>query len=85
MEHNTADFTQKELCLLLSTICEHELGVIVAKDIKEVRAKADVFANDDFIVIHKIKNKQGKTKVSVFKTQYCGGGNVTKTAYTTTI
>lgn len=85
MENNTADFTQKELCLLLSTICENELGVIVAKDIKSVREKADVFANDDTIVINRIKNKQGKTKVSIFRTQFCGDDCNTKTAYTTTI
>lgn len=85
MENNTADFTQKELCLLLSTICEEELGVIVAKDLKTVREKADVFANDDTIVVKRIRNKQGKTKVSIFKTHYCSDDNDCKTAYTTTL
>lgn len=81
---NTADFTQKELCLLLSTICEKELGVYVTKNIKDLRGKVDVFANHDTITISKIKNKQGKTKVSVFQTTFMGE-DVPRRAYTTTI
>lgn len=70
MEKNGADFTHKELCLLLSTICEEELGVYLAKDMKDLRSKVDVFANNDTINVRRVRNKQGKTRVSVFVTSY---------------
>lgn len=82
---NTADFTQKELCLLLETICEKELGVYLAKDMKSIRKKVDLFENDDTIGIKRIQNKQGKTRVSVFETVFCASDGTTGKAYTTTI
>ena len=82
---NTADFTQKELCLLLTAICENELGVHLAKDVKELRSKVNVFANDDNINIKRVQNKQGKTRVSIFVTSYCDDDGNTGRAYTTTI
>lgn len=82
---NSADFTQKELCLLLSTVCENELGVILAKNMKDLRAKDDIFKNSDDVVVSRIRNKQGKTRVSVFQTSYlCECGDV-KHAYTTSL
>lgn len=82
---NTADFTHKELCLLLETICENELGVHLAKNIKDLRSKVDLFKNDDLISIKRTQNKQGKTKVSVFTTYYCDDENGLATAYTPTL
>lgn len=82
---NSADFTQKELCLLLSTICEEELGVILAKNIKDLRAKDDIFRNHDDVIVRRIRNKQGKTRVSVFQTQYIGDDKGVRHAYTTTL
>lgn len=82
---NTADFTQKELCLLLSAICENELGVYLAKDMKDLRKKVDVFNRSDEIMIKRIRNKQGKTRVSVFQTRYCDEQGFEARAYTPTI
>lgn len=82
---NKADFTQKELCLLLSAICEEELGVYLAKDVKDLRSKVDVFKNDDNIEIKRVQNKQGKTRVSVFVTKYCDDNGMVARAYTPTI
>lgn len=84
---NDANFTHKELCLLLDAICENELGVTLAKDLKDLRKNKGVnlFKNDDDIHIHRMHNKQGKTRVSVFLTCYCDdNGNVGR-AYTTTL
>lgn len=85
MDKNGADFTQKELCLLLETICEKELGVYVAKDVKNLRAKKDVFANSDSILINRVRNKQGTTRVSIFVTNYCGDNGEVARGYTPTI
>lgn len=82
---NNADFTQKELCLLLSAVCENELGVYLAKDVKDLRSKVNVFANDDNINIKRVQNKQGKTRVSVFVTSYCDDHGMVARAYTPTI
>lgn len=82
---NKADFTHKELCLLLETICKNELGVHLAKNIKDLRSKVNVFKNDDTISIKKNTNKQGKTRVSVFTTYYCDDNNHVATAYTPTL
>lgn len=85
MEKNGADFTHKELCLLLSTICEEELGVYLAKDMKDLRSKVDVFANHDTINVKRVRNKQGKTRVSVFVTSYCDKDGSEARAYLPTI
>ena len=85
MDKNGADFTQKELCLLLETICEKELGVYVAKDVKNLRSKTDVFANDDTIQIQRVQNKQGTTRVSIFVTNYCNDNGMVARGYTPTI
>lgn len=85
MDKNGADFTQKELCLLLETICEKELGVYVAKDVKNLRSKTDVFANDDTIQIKRVRNKQGTTRVSIFVTNYCDDNGMVARGYTPTI
>lgn len=82
---NKADFTQKELCLLLQSICENELGVYLAKDMKDLRSKVDVFANEDHIAIERIRNKQGKTRVSIFVTRYMDNCGSVVRAYTPTI
>ena len=82
---NTADFTPKELCLLLSTICEKELGVHLAKDVKSIREKVNVFKNSDDINIQRVHNKQGKTRVSIFVTSYLNDNGEVGRAYTTTI
>ena len=82
---NKADFTQKELCLLLQSICENELGVYLAKDMQDLRSKVDVFANAKNINIERVRNKQGKTRVSIFITRYLDDcGNIVR-AYTPTI
>lgn len=82
---NSADFTQKELCLLLSAVCENELGVILAKNMKDLRAKEDIFKGSDDIIVSRIRNKQGKTRVSVFQTHYkCACGEIRR-AYTTSL
>lgn len=85
MDKNGADFTQKELCLLLETVCEKELGVYVAKDVKNLRSKKDVFANDDTIQIQRVQNKQGTTRVSIFVTNYCDDNGMVARGYTPTI
>ena len=85
MDKNGADFTQKELCLLLESICEKELGVYVAKDVKDLRSKTDVFANDDAILIKRVRNKQGTTRVSIFVTSYCDDNGMVARGYTPTI
>ena len=82
---NNADFTQKELCLLLTAICEKELGVHLAKDMKDLRSKVDVFRNSDNIEVQRVQNKQGKTRVSVFVTKYCDNNGTVARAYTPTI
>lgn len=82
---NKADFTQKELCLLLQSICENELGVYLAKDMKDLRSKVDVFANAKNINIERVRNKQGKTRVSIFITRYLDDCGNTVRAYTPTI
>lgn len=82
---NTADFTQKELCLLLEAVCEHELGVYLARNVKDLRRKVNIFANDDNINIKRVQNKQGKTRVSVFVTSYCDDNGLVARAYTPTI
>lgn len=82
---NNADFTQKELCLLLSAVCENELGVYLAKNVKDLRSKVDIFKNDDNIEIKRVQNKQGKTRVSVFVTRYCDDDGMVARAYTPTI
>ena len=82
---NKANFTQKELCLLLQSICENELGVYLAKDMQGLRSKVDVFANAKNINIERVRNKQGKTRVSIFITRYLDDcGNIVR-AYTPTI
>lgn len=81
---NKADFTQKELCLLLETICENELGVQVAKNLKKLRKKVNVFEFDDNINVQRVQNKQGTTRVSVFVTRYCDRDNNVARAYTAT-
>lgn len=78
---NGADFTHKELCLLLKTVCENELGVYLEKNMKDLRKKVNVFAVDDTITIKRLNNKQGTTRVSVFKADFAPG----MTAYLTTI
>lgn len=80
-----AMFTHKELCLLLQTICENELGVIVDKDIKSVRKKVDIFKYSNKVAIEKVKNKQGTTKVSVFNIQYLDEDADVISAYTVTL
>lgn len=85
MENNGANFTHKELCLLLEAICENEMGVYLAKDIKDLRSKVDVFRNDDNINIQRVQNKQGKTRVSVFVTSYCDNDGFKARAYTPTL
>lgn len=85
MTENNADFTHKELCLLFKTVCENELNIVVAKDMKSIREKRDVFANDDEIVIKKVSNKQGKTKVSIFVTSFADDLGETERAYSTTL
>lgn len=80
-----AMFTHKELCLLLQTICENELGVIVDKDIKSVRKKVDLFKYSNKVAIEKVKNKQGTTKVSVFNIQYLDEDADIISAYTVTL
>lgn len=80
-----AMFTHKELCLLLQTICENELGVIVDKDIKSVRKKVDLFKYSNKVAIEKVKNKQGTTKVSVFNIQYLDEDADVISAYTVTL
>lgn len=82
---NNADFTQKELCLLLSAVCENELGVYLAKDMKDLRSKVNVFKNNDTISVKRIHNKQGKTRVSVFMTRYCDDTGFEARAYMPTI
>ena len=79
------DFTQKELCLLLQTVLAEELNVYLAKNIKDLRKKVNVFANHDNINIRRVQNKQGTTRVSVFVTSYIDDGGCTSKAYTTTI
>lgn len=79
------DFTQKELCLLLQTVLAEEMNVYLAKDIKDLRSKVNVFANNDNINIKRVQNKQGKTRVSVFVTSYTDDCGCTSKAYTTTI
>ncbi len=85
MDKNGADFTQKELCLLLKTICKNELGVYVANNVKDLRAQNDIFKNDDTIVINRVQNKQGTTRVFIFVTHYCNENNEESRAYTATI
>lgn len=80
-----AMFTHKELCLLLQTICENELGVVVDKDIKSVRKKVDIFKYSNKVAIEKVKNKQGTTKVSVFNIQYLDEDADIISAYTVTL
>lgn len=80
-----AMFTHKELCLLLQTICENELGVIVDKDIKSVRKKVDIFKYSNKVAIEKVKNKQGTTKVSVFNIRYLDEDADVISAYTVTL
>lgn len=82
---NKADFTQKELCLLLQSICENELGVYLAKNLKDLRSKVDVFANAENINIERVRNKQGKTRVSIFVTRYMDNCGDVVRAYTPTI
>lgn len=81
---NTADFSHKELCLLLSTICENELGVTLGKNIKDLRAKENIFAYGDNVGLTRMHNKQGKTRVSVFQVVYNGEDKV-KHAYLTSL
>ena len=85
MEKKDAMFIHKELCLLLSTICEEELGVHLAKNMKDLRENVDVFANHDTINIKRVRNKQGKTRVSVFITSYADVDGSEGRAYLTTI
>lgn len=80
-----ANFTHKELCLLMSTICEKEFGIIVDKSIADVRKKVDLFKNDNTIHIEKVSNKQGKTRVSAFRTTYCDDLGMVGKAYTITL
>ena len=84
-ECNDANFTHKELCLLLEAICENELDVYLAKNIKDLRSKVDIFANDDNIEVKRVQNKQGKTRVSVFVTKYCDDDGMVARAYTPTL
>lgn len=79
------DFTQKELCLLLQTVLSEEFNVYLARDMKDLRSKVNVFANNDNINIKRVQNKQGKTRVSVFVTTYVDDAGCTSKAYTTTI
>lgn len=76
---------KKELCLLLKTICKNELGVYVGNDVKDLRSKTDVFANDDTIQIQRVQNKQGTTRVSIFVTNYCDDNGMVARGYTPTI
>lgn len=85
MKTNDANFTQKELCLLLEAVCERELGVFLAKNVKDLRSKVDVFKNADDIHINRVQNKQGKTRVSVFVTSYYGDNGHIARAYMPTI
>lgn len=80
-----ANFTHKELCLLMSAICENEFGIVVERSIADVRKKVDLFKNDKVIHIEKISNKQGKTRVSAFRTSYCDDNNMVGKAYTITL
>lgn len=82
---NKADFTQKELCLLLKTICREELGVHIAKNVKDLRKEVDVFKHCDTVHIKRVQNKQGTTRVSVFITQFCDDLGNAENAYTATI
>ena len=80
-----ANFTHKELCLLLSAICENELGVLVEKSMKDVRKKVDLFKVNPRINVEKINNKQGTTRVSAFVTTYIDGAGLPAKAYTITL
>ena len=82
---NKADFTHKELCLLLETICEKELNVHVAKSMRSLRKKTDIFRNNDTIMVERIRNKQGTTRVSIFMTKYCGDDGEVAKGYTVTL
>ena len=48
---------------------------------KDLRKKVNVFAVNDTITIKRLNNKQGTTRVSVFKADFAPG----MTAYLTTI
>ena len=52
---------------------------------KDLRKKVDVFNRSDEIMIKRIRNKQGKTRVSVFQTRYCDEQGFEARAYTPTI
>lgn len=84
-KNNGANYTHKELCLLLEAICENELGVYVGKNLKDIRSKVDVFANDDCIGIRRVRNKQGTTRVSAFITTYRTPEGIWNNAYSITL
>lgn len=80
-----ATFTEKEKNLLIETILKEHLGITLADDIKDLRSKTNIFENDDRITIQMFNNKQGTTRVRVFKTEYVDGDGDTAYAYTHTI
>lgn len=80
-----ATFTEKEKNLLIETILKEHLGITLADDIKDLRSKTNIFENDDRITIQMFNNKQGTTRVRVFKTEYVDEDGDTAYAYTHTI
>lgn len=80
-----ATFTEKEKNLLMETILKEHLGITLADDIKDLRSKTNIFENDDRITIQMFNNKQGTTRVRVFKTEYADKNGNTAYAYTHTI
>lgn len=80
-----ATFTEKEKNLLMETILKEHLGITLADDIKDLRSKTNIFENDDRITIQMFNNKQGTTRVRVFKTEYTDENGDTAYAYTHTI
>lgn len=80
-----ATFTEKEKNLLMETILKEHLGITLADDIKDLRSKTNIFENDDRITIQMFNNKQGTTRVRVFKTEYTDKNGDTAYAYTHTI
>ena len=65
-----AEFTTKEQNLLLETVLKEHLGITLANNIADLRSKTNIFANDDEIKVKMFNNKQGTTRVRVFKTEY---------------
>ena len=84
-EENMAEFTTKEQNLLLETVLKEHLGITLANNIADLRSKTNIFANDDEIKVKMFNNKQGTTRVRVFKTEYTDDNGDTAYAYTPTL